>query len=347
MKRRATLKDVAKKAGVAVSTVSGIINNRSDSWASQATRKRVFDAAAELDFTPNRLARGLRLNSFELVLLMVPDLTNPFYANLTRRIRKALEAKGYEIIIEETEFDIERDKRIIENLPKRMVDGCIAILSNPPEIKNLLEKVAPRVPIVLLADEMPGLPLDTVATAFHDGLQSSVEHLKDLGHRQIGIVDAMDGVRDPLARLQAYKNIFRDLGITTKDEWIIHSPPLTESIRERVSEWCLNLRSTQQPTALICSNDVAAIATMRGLLDHGIRIPEDISLVGFDNIEFADLLACPLTTVHQPYQRMADRCCDMLIKRIKSDEEAAEGTHEVIPLRLVIRQSTGPLKKPV
>lgn len=333
------MRDVAEKAGVAVSTVSGIINNRSDSWASQATRKRVFDAAEELNFTPNRLARGLRLNSFELVLLVVPDLTNPFFANLTRRIRKSLEENGYEIIIEETEFSLERERKIIENLPKRMVDGCIGILSNPTKMRELLKKIAPRVPMVLVSEPMPNLPLDTVESDFPKGIRRIIEHLRDLGHRKIGLVDALEGIRDPVGRLVAYQNVIREFGLETDSRWTIHSPPSIELVRERVFGWAKSLQMDHRPTALICTNDVAAIASMRALLDADLRIPQDMSLVGFDNIEFASLLACPLTTVHQPYRRIAERTCELLIKRIK-DSGSPDGLHSLISTELVIRQST-------
>lgn len=339
MKKRATLKDVALYAGVAVSTVSGIINNRSDSWASKATRKRVFDAARELDFTPNRLARGLRLDSFELVLLMVPDLTNPLFANLTRKIRHTLEERGYEIIIEETEFDAAREFKVIENLPNRMVDGCICVLSNPSEMRPVLEKVASRVPIVVIGDRMVGLPLDTLESEFAAGLESVVNHLSELGHSRLGFVDSMEGVRDPLTRLDSFRSVLERYGMEMQDAWVVQSPPDLDTVQENVRQWSRNLSGESGPTALFCLNDVTAIAALRGLQDAGIKVPSEMSVVGFDNIVLSGLIDCPLTTVHQPLRRLAQRSCTLLMDRING-AVSGPGSHEILPTHLVVRQST-------
>lgn len=343
MKKRATLKDVARKAGVAVSTVSGIINNRSDSWASEATRKRVLDAAEELDFTPNRLARGLRLESFELVLLMVPDLTNPFFANLIRRIRKGLETRGYELIVEETEFEVERERKIIENLPKRMVDGFIGVLSNPPALKASLKRISPRMPMVLIGERMGDLPLDTLESEFQAGFEKAVVHFRELGHRRLGFVDALEGILDPLARLPFYQKVASEHGLTVEDRWVIHCSPDIEDVRHAVVKWCGESAQSDRPTAFFCSNDMTAIATMRGLRDAGLIVPDDISVIGFDNIVLADLLDCPLTTVHQPVRRLAERSCALLLDRIKG-EVSGPGAHEILPTRLIVRESTAQAK---
>lgn len=339
MQKRATLKDVARKANVAISTVSGILNNRPDSWASEATRERVVKAAQELDYTPNRLARGLRLESFDTVLLMIPDLTNPFFATLARKIRHACERRGYEILIEETEFGVEREERIIRNLPKRMVDGFIGVLSNAGEVEDSLCRSALMVPSVVIGGQMKNLPVDTVESAFSDAVESILTHLCDLGHRRIGFVNSMGDRRDPIPRIDHLRRIAARLGVEFPDEWIVNCGPELSAIGETVKNRFSASERDTLPGALICLNDVAAIAAMGALREAGLRVPADVSVAGFDDIEIGAHLECPLTTVHQPVNRLAERACSLLEDRI-AGRVSGPGSHEILPFEIVVRGST-------
>lgn len=338
MKKRATLKDVAKEAGVAVSTVSGIINNRSDSWASEATRQRVFEAAAKLDFTPNRLARALRLDSFQLILVMLPDLSNQLHGMLSRLIRQAWEAHGYEIVIEETEYDSAREQRIIEGLPKRMVDGFVGVLSNPEALRPVVSRIAKSVPMVLIGDRMPECPLDSVEGEFHGGILLALRHLIERGHRRVGFVDGLGGICDPLQRFSFFREVLSHHQLKLEESWVLQATPDLETTATSVCEWVSQLRRDTGPTALFCSNDLTAIATLRGLNAAGLDVPRDMSVVGFDNIPLASVVNPPLTTVHQPVRRLAERSCGLLLDRI-NNKVSGFGAHEILSTHLVERSS--------
>lgn len=340
MNRRSTLRDVASESGVAISTVSGILNNRSDSWASQATRERVQAAAKKLDFIPNRLARGLRLNRHNMAFAILPYLNNPFFANLSRFLRISFESKGYELSFEETEFKRERESQILEGLPSRYIDGVIVSLGNASLHSDFLRRLSKRLPLVILGPGFEGSGIDTVGSDIKIGIQEAMMHLAELGHRQIGLIDSLMEISDPIARQSVFRTQAKQLGLTLGEESCVHCTCDLGHIRHAVQSWARALPPSNRPTALLCTNDMTAIAAMRGLLDAGISVPADISLIGCDNITLGEFLACPLTTISQPTETLAQMASDILLGRI-TGQKVGEATNILLPTRLLIRSSTG------
>jgi len=339
MNPRATLRDVASAANVAVSTVSGILNQRSDSWASKETRDRVFEAARQLSYTPNRMARGLRISRFMHITLVIPDLTNPFYATLARAIQRALDIHGFELLVEETENDPKKEERILSDLGGRHTDGVICVLDDPLTHHARLEKLAPRTPVVLFGPSIPGEKIDTIESDFRESYQEIIAHLVSLGHTRAGFVEALARGSDPISRLQ----MFRELSAKThlrflETSWIRCTPAL-EDIRVSTRTWAKLIPPSERATALFCTNDLTAICTMRGLLDAGLSVPEDISIIGYDDIPIASLLPCPLTTISQPLDGMARMASETLLNRIEGRTKGAI-SHVSLPTRLVLRNST-------
>jgi len=339
MNRRPTLRDVALEAGVAVSTVSGILNNRSDSWASKETRERVQAAASRLSFVPNRLARGLRLNHHNVAFAVLPDLTNPFFAGLARNLRVAMESNGYELLTEETEFQKERESRILAGLPTRYIDGVVAAIGHPSDHHDILMKLPQTFPIVLLGPAAKPVKLDSVGSDIKTGIAEAMLHLKDLGHRDIGFVDSLAGLADPIQRYPLHRELAGKAGFRISDSSWVHCTNDLHQIRHAVRNWAQHLAATKRPTAVFCTNDLTALAAMRGLEDAGLSIPQDMSVVGFDNIALGEHLHCPLTTISQPIETIAQLASDILLGRITGQRVGAPA-NILIPTRLLIRSST-------
>lgn len=345
MKRRSTLRDVASEAGVAVSTVSGILNNRSDSWASATTRERVINAASKLNFTPNKLARGLRMNRHNLIFSLLPDLTNPFFAGLARHLRIALESKSFELMAEETGFKKQRESEILEGLPSRYIDGFFPVFGDIANHQDYLKKLSQQLPIVVLGQCPDSFGLDAVGSDLNHGYQEAFAHLGELGHRKIGFVDSLLGFADPISRNELCLSLVQKFGFTTKEEWWVHCSLNTGHIRSSVQSWAKRLPVNDRPTALFCTNDLTAIAVMRGLQDADISIPDQISVIGIDNIEIGELLTCPLTTISQLSETIAQMAAEILLGRI-TGQRIGPPSQILLPTRLLIRSSTGPAPAP-
>ena len=330
---------------MAVSTVSNILNRRKDSWASEETRERVFEAAEKLGYVPNAAARGLRLNRFSVVLIILPDLINPFFVSLAREIQKSLRKLGYESIFEETDFDAEEEKRLIESAPLRLVDGVIAATLNTTAIGETLSRIAQKIPIVHLGALPDGTHVDMVASDIDSGLKAAVEHLIQLGHEKIGCIDSLTHVVGSAERIERFRHMLAEHDLPFNEAWWVRSSAKLADIHEATGDWIRSLDGRNHPTALFCSTDFTAISVMRGLRDANIRVPEDMSVVGFNNIDLCDYLNCSLTTIEQPIDELSESVCRMIIDRIsKSNIDACE--HVLHPARLVIRESTAPCPLP-
>jgi len=339
MNRRATLRDVAEAANVAVSTVSGILNQREDSWASQITKDRVFEAAKKLSYTPNRMARGLRISRFMHATLVLPDLTNPFYATLARSFQRALDRRGYELLVEETENDPHKEARVLSDLADQHTDGIFCVLDDPSAHSQRLNKLLQQMPIVLFGSAMPGTKIDTVESDFQTSFREIITHLVKLGHTRAGFVEAIAGQSDPIGRLHVFRQLAANENLRFPETSWIRCTPALDDIRASTRTWAKILPASERATVLFCTNDLTAICVVRGLLDAGLSVPNDISIVGYDDIPLASLLPCPLTTISQPVDEMAQKATETLVARIEGRIKGPS-THITLPTHLTLRNST-------
>jgi len=338
--QRATLRDVALAANVAVSTVSGILNQRTDSWASQATKKRVSEAARKLSYTPNRLARGLRLRQFMRVTLVIPDLMNPLYAVLARALQRVLSSQGYELLVEETENESQKEAHVLQELEEQHSDGIVCVLENPLMHRPLLERLCRRMAVVVFASPLPETEIDTVESDFHGSFREVIQHVVKLGHSRAGFVDALAGHTDPIGRLPVFRGLANEMGLECPETSWIRCSAALDDIRVSVRTWAKLITPAERASVLFCTNDLAAICAIRGLLDAGLVVPDDVSVVGFDDIPISAMLPCPLTTIYQPVGEMARKASEAIIRRIKNrGKGGGTATHVSLPTRLVLRES--------
>lgn len=339
------LKDVAARAGVAVNTASTILNRRPNSWASKQTEERVFQAAADLGYRPNRAARGLRSGRYHTIALLVPDLHNPFYTAFADLLEVEAEKAGYELLIESWRTDLANERRCLEEMGERQVDGLAAFLSDHEGYRAFLaEQFERRRPFVALsvAGGEP-LPVDAVLSDFTLGLREAVETLFALGHRRFAFLCALAEGQEDGSRTELFARLLAEKGIPQDGFAFLRCGHSIEAAHAAAAG-LFQRPSAQRPTALIALNDLSAIAAMRAAIEAGLRIPDDLSIVGVDDVPLGRYLPVTLSTVGQPIESMARKTAALLLARI-DDAASAPREQAVFPTRFIRRESVGPARE--
>jgi LacI family transcriptional regulator len=338
------LKDVAARAGVAINTASTILNRRPNSWASKETEERVFRAAQELGYKPNRAAVALRSGKFNSIALLIPDLHNPFYCAFADLLEREAEKRGYDLLVESWRTDLEREKHCLEDIVDREVDGVAAILSdNSPHRGFLAEQFKRGRPFVALsAAGGAALPVDSVQTDFSDGLSDAIDALYELGHRRFGFVCALAKGQADGHRQELFREMLSAKGIGPDGFHFARCDHTIDGAHAAAHE-LLKVKKGR-PTAIIALNDLAAIAVMRAAAQLQISIPGEVSIVGVDDIPLAQFLPVSLSSIKQPMEQMAEKTCSLLFERIEQpDKKHLE--QAVFPTSFVARESIGPAAK--
>lgn len=337
---RVRLKDVAAKANVAVNTASTILNRRPNSWASKETAERVFKAAEELGYRPNRAALGLRIGRFHAIGLLIADINNPFYTTFAHHLSLEAERHGYDVVIESWRSDLQREKVCLEEIMNRQLDGVVAFLSDRQVHQDYLNRqFTSGTPFVIFGSSVGDqVPVDCVISDFEVGLRQAVTRLLELGHRHFMFLSALaegqtDGHRNRLfAQLMAEK-----AGMGVRYEVLRSGPAIEDAYgvaRER-------LTAGERPTAIVALNDLAAIAAIRAAGDQGLRVPQDISVLGVDDIPMGVFLPAKLSTIAQPLEGMAKKAWELVFSRINSGKDLGGPRQEVFLTQFRERETTG------
>lgn len=334
----ATLADVARKAGVALSTVSGVLNNRSDCFVSPRTRQRILQAARELGYHPNYLARSLARGKTETIGLILYEVANPFFAQMADEVEKAVRQAGYQLLLCTTHDGSEaRDRAHLELLSAQRVDGILLWASRYPVegyTVPLPDEVKKRVAIVVLgyhtADGTDYVSIDREA-----GTYQAARHLIALGHRRIGYLAPSWGMKGGYPKLEGIKRALKEEGLPEPLLMVAESHTRTAG---RLAMRALGGQSPW-PTALICCNDLLAIGAYWGLRDMGLLVPEDVALIGFDGIEEGEYAPVPLTTVVSPVEEMCQTAVRFLLQRLEGKTSGPQ--QAILTPSLVVRRSCG------
>jgi len=334
------LKDVAARAGVAINTASTILNRRPNSWASKETEKRVFVAAEELGYKPNRAAVALRSGKFNSIALLLPDLHNPTYCVFADLLEREAEKRLYDTLIESWRMDLERERHCLGDIIDRQVDGVAALLSDHASHREFLADQFKRGrPFVALSQTGGApLPVDSVLADFTDGLTDAIHTLFELGHRRFGFICALASGQSDQQRQQLFRQMISARGLGNDAYQFVRCDHTSSGAYQAAMQ--LLSENPKRPTAIIAMNDLAAIATMRAAAELGISIPRDLSLVGVDDIPMACYLPVSLTSIAQPMAQMAMKTCALLFDRIQNPNK----THveqAVFPTTFVPRESIG------
>ena len=331
-----TITDVARRAGVSKSLVSLVM--RGADHVSPERRQAVNKAAAELGYRPNAMARSLVQRRTHLVGVMVSDLHNPFFADVVAGIQEQAARTGYKVLVNSGNRAAAREADAMETLLQLRADGII--LGSPVLDDEVIARASREVPIVLVGREAHGPAVDSVTNDDRAGAEVAVEHCVSLGHRRIAHIDGGHGAGAP-ARRHGYEAAMKRLGLG--DLVSVVSGTYTE---EGGHTGCLLLLAQKpRPTAIFAANDLAAIGALNAIEESGLKVPDDVSLVGYDNTSLAALRHISLTTIHQPRLEMGQLALSTLLERIDQDRE--EPRRVVLSPSLVVRASTGPPREGV
>jgi len=337
---RARLIDVAARAGVAPNTASTILNNRPDSWASKETRERVLLAAKELNYRPSKAALGVRTGRFNTIGFVVPDLHNPFYPVLADYLDQAVAVHGYDLILEHTRNDLASEQHCFQSILDRQVDGVALIISDTEIHRSFLAGLAASgTPAVAMAARPAvALPVDSVVSDFSQGVAQAIEHLVGLGHKRFAFLSALAKGQDDGNRPALFRSILGAKGISPEAISFVRCEHHIASARDAFRD-LLRQPKSKRPTALIALNDLSAMGAMRAAVDAKVRIPQDLSVIGVDNIPLGEYLPVALTTIAQPIKEMVARTATLLIQRIEG-KASARPSQTIFPTELIVREST-------
>ncbi|WP_376796320.1 LacI family DNA-binding transcriptional regulator [Thermogemmatispora sp.] len=347
-----TIKDVARAAGVSVSTVSHVLSGRRP--ISEATRLRVMEAIERLGYRPNRLAQGLVSKSSRSLGLLVPDLANPFFGSMAEALEIAAHERGYSVILCNTNLDPAREADYLSMLLSRQVDGLLYFPGTRVPNRSLMEAIAAGVPVVVVderLDNLPGVFVDN----FDGGRQLGLL-LARLGHRSLLFLGGPEGLPTVTDRLNGLRAGLAEGGQTNARLLLrfgeYRASHGYETIHACAREGILAAPPQQRPTAVVAANDMIALGALRALRELNLRVPHDCSLTGFDGVEFTALITPSLTTVQQPSGRVASAAVELLLARIEAvahrhdgqaqGEEAPAIPHVILPVSLVVRESVAP-----
>lgn len=328
------IKKVAERAKVSTATVSRLINKTS--YISPETAEKVWSAIKELGYYPNVNARGLASGRSLLLGLIVSDIVNPFFPELVKSFEESAMAQNYEIITANTNYDAARTALRVRQLIERRVDG-VAVMTSEMD-QSLIDELSTRgIPIVFLDTGKVRENISNVRIDYEQGISEAVNHLLELGHRQIGFISGPLGLKSARIRRSAFLKFLKKQGIIEKKELVTMGNYKIGGGREAMTEL---LKLKERPTAVLASNDLTAIGALQALRTHGLRVPEDISLIGFDNIDLAQSTDPPLTTVNVSRSKVAESAFELLFASINGKTIQRE-LH--VETNLVIRESTAAL----
>lgn len=334
----ATLHDIAARAGVSASTASRVLSGQAAKYRiSGDTEKAVREAADALRYRVNHLARGLRLQKTHTLGVVAPDLSNPFFAHIIKRIQSVAHGHGYSLVVCNTDESLALEVEQVSLLHRKRVDGLIAmpVGQGYGHFEDWTEKGVPLVLVDRCSDDLvaPGVSVDN-----YRGAYEATEHLIAAGHRRIALIQGLPGTSTNTARVRGYRDALEAYGIPVESDLIVGG-----DFRQQNGyvETKLLLRQERPPTALFATSDLIALGALDALAEEGASVPDDISLLSFDDFDFAPHLKCPLTAVWQPREMMGELAVKLLVEQFQDGARAARQV--VLRPKLVVRESVAVL----
>ena len=329
-----SIRDVAIRAGVSIATVSRAVNRISTVDPDLA--KRVWRAIDEVGYLPNIQARSLVSGCSRMLGLIVSEITNPFFPELVQEFENLAVAQGYEVLIGSTNYEPARTESLIRRLLQRNVDG-VAVMTFGIE-EDLVRKLVEREFPLVFVDAGPDLPnIRVLKVNYGEGIHQAVQHLAALGHRSIAFITGPLRLRSAVARRDAFLKSMAELGLVVPAEHIVEGDHTMEGGMRSIEHLTA---LPELPTAVLCSNDMTAIGVLHGLFRTTHSVPQDISVVGFDDIHLAQFMLPPLTTVQMSCKDLAEAAVEALRAGVERDHPNAAKMEWRIPTRLVVRQSS-------
>ncbi len=333
-----TIRDVARQAGVAPITVSRVINN--SGYVSQGTRARVEAAITDLRYVPNTLARSLRFKKTRVLALIVTDITNPFWTTVARGVEDLANEHGFNVILCNTDEDEAKQNAYLQVLLQKRVDGFLLVPARSAA-EPVLTIQAQNVPVVVLDRQIPGAAVDIVRSDSEGGAYRLIRYLLALGHRRIAVLSGPQTISTAVDRVAGYRRALANAGLPPSAELVFYGAYNIESGHQNALR---ALASTPRPTALFAANNFIAIGALRALDEIGLRVPEDIALVCFDDVPLWLQINPFLTMASQRAYLMGQRATELLLERLAS-HNPTDPREIVLPVDIVIRKSSGSIRQ--
>jgi LacI family transcriptional regulator len=331
MPNRVTMADVAREAGVSAMTVSRVINNKDD--VSPATRGRVLDIVERLGYRPSGIARSLATRRTGTLGLVVPDVANPFFSDVARGVEHVAYAEGYNVFLCNTEEDLQREESVLVSLEEKRVDGLVLCSSrlDDSELQAVLDRYSS---VVLVNRNLQDKRISTVVVDDKAGGCLATQHLLHAGHREVGFLAGPPASRSGRQRLAGYRAALAAADVPDDPSWVRPCSPKVEGGQQTARQL---LAANPMLTALFCYNDLVAVGALHACAEMGRRVPDDVAVVGFDDIPLAALVNPPLTTCRVPRYELGAQAVRLLLNQIRSYPYDAD--HVVLRPELVIRAS--------
>ncbi|MEA3485180.1 MAG: LacI family DNA-binding transcriptional regulator [Candidatus Aerophobetes bacterium] len=329
-----TIKEVAKEANVSFSTVSRVIRNAKN--VHPKTRKKVLRAIKKLNYHVDAGARGMVKRQTKTIGVCISDISNPFYPLLVRGVENTINKFGYNLLLCNTDENGEKEEVYLKLILEKRVDGLI-IAPTGQDISYLKEFTRRNIPIVFIDRKTEGIPADAVCADNVQGAFSAVEHLIKLGHKRVAMIAGLKAVTTTQERIQGYLEALRAYHIKADDSLMVEG---SSKIEGGIKATEVLFKLSSPPTAIFSSNNLMTLGALVALKRLGKNVPKDVAIVGFDDLEWAEVLNSPLTAVSQPTYTIGTTAAQLLIQRLLGEGPAKKQTI-VLKTELIIRRSCG------
>lgn len=337
-----TIYDIAREANVSVATVSRVLNNTAP--VKESTRKKIMDIIEKNQFQPNALARSLLKKETGTIAMILPDITNPFFPEVFWGAENKGRELGYTFFLCDSAGDYKRESEYLSILRERRVDGIIFLggrinLANcPPNLVQEVVDLSRHLPIVLVNGHLANSGLHRIFTDEAKGAEMAVRHLIELGHRDIAFLGGLEYMSTTKVKIKAVRKVLKEHGLELPADRVMYGEFSIQAGKALMDQL---LHSPRRPTAVLCVNDFTAVGAIKSATEHGLKIPDDISITGFDGTPLSEAVIPELTTVSQNTYELGKLAVETLHKLISGSKVKKR---VVLEPRLIVRKSTGPRK---
>lgn len=337
---RLTMEEIARLAGVSKSTVSKVFSN--DERISATTRNKVLKIAKKFNYRPSKIPGSLKSKKTRAIGLMLPNIMNPFFPGIIKGVEDVALENGYMVVFCNTDEQIEKETLYFQMFEDRWIDGIIisGVTGESKEEKRYIQELHRKgIHLVLIDREIEGYFTNVVMIDNRGAAFKATKHLLDLGHRRIGLISAPLKIKIFTERHRGYREALAENGIDFDEDLVVEGDQTSRSGEEAV-KYFLSLKNP--PTAIFATNDVMAIGALRELQRNNLKVPQDVSVIGFDDIPLASLVSPPLTTIAQPIYEIGAQAMNLLIRSIEKKDLVKSKI--ILDTKLVIRESTEKVK---
>lgn len=338
-----TIYDIANKAGVSAMTVSRVINNTGK--ISDKTRAKVRRVMDELGYVPNQMARSLVLQQSRLLFLLITDITNPFYTTIARGAEDAAMKHGYRLLFGNSDESLDKEKDYLDTILATRADGVLIAPTGDASLPHLETLRKHDVPFVLLDREVPGMDSDVVLGDSKEGARRLVDHLVSLGHSRIAMINGASRVSSARMRLEGYREALKLNDLPYEEQYVLETAFEPRSDLSAIEAWLDGMNPA--PTAVIAGNNVLAVEVIRTLSAQGKQVPDDLSLVCFDDLGPLSDINPFLTVIAQQAYQFGYLGMQLLVDRLKERGETPMPWKKIVlPADMIVRRSAAPLAQP-